>query len=335
MPKKVSTAIVKCSVLVFLILGFSIRGAINSFAFSPDGKKICIVVSQTYCKLYLIDIEKKKKKEIELPKKIFGKTIYGVSWNPQRDKIGFIYDIEKIGIYDIKSRKFTFFPKHFAFPFSSPVIRWNKKGEKLLINCSTTYNTERILNCIVFDIDENSVEIEKVYTIDCKVSQTGWGWIEDKVIYTKPEENRIYISDITGREKKLLVEIKGIHYITISPDGDKILAASFEDEVYILEGIKKWIESGIKIKKREVLEYGRYWFPDSKGILICQRKKGVCSFFIYNFDINKKKKIFSRKFDKRIFYKLSPDGEKILIVEYIKEKAYIYEIKSKKLYEIF
>ena len=243
-------------------------------------------------------------------------------------------------IYDIKKGKFIFTPKDFVLSGITPSLKWRKRGNKLLISARVNYYClDRILYCIKFENNGRTMSIENCYLIDCKVSRIGWGWSGDKVVYVNRGNDRVYVSDIEGKKKAVLMRKKDVKYLVVSPNGDRVVVAKptyLEKKVYLLDGVRNFIEKGQKIKIKEAPIYWGDWFPDSKRMLTCENKKGVWSFFIYNFDTNKIEKIFSKKFsDECVDYKLSPDGEKILIVEYIKEKAYIYEIKSKKLYEIF
>ncbi len=96
--------------LLFLILGIiqinvvNCIGGISGFDFSPDSKKVCITIiksreKNSTCRMYIINLEQKGKKEIPLPEEV--KYVKSTAWSPKGDNTAFIYDIEKIGIYDV------------------------------------------------------------------------------------------------------------------------------------------------------------------------------------------------------------------------------------------
>lgn len=334
--------------LLFLILGIiqinvvNCIGGISGFDFSPDSKKVCITIiksreKNSTCRMYIINLEQKGKKEIPLPEEV--KYVKSTAWSPKGDNTAFIYDIEKIGIYDVNRNKFKFFSRYFTFSYLAPVIKWHSTGRKILVNCATNYTIDRLLNCVIFEEDESELKIKKVYIIDCKVSRIGWGWSGDKVVYVNRGNDRVYVSDIEGKKKAVLMRKKDVKYLVVSPNGDRVVVAKptyLEKKVYLLDGVRNFIEKGQKIKIKEAPIYWGDWFPDSKRMLTCESKKGIWSFFIYDFDTNKIEKIFSRKFDDEIVdYKLSPDGDKFLIVELTKEIVYIFEINQKKFERIF
>lgn len=332
----------RCLIL-FLFFVETIFGFIG-FDFSPDSKMVVLCIAERISqneqisKLVLINLENNEKEIIEMKDKLLS----AVAWSPKGDKIAFIYNLERIGIYNLKTKKFIFFDTeltNFVFPFLIPKIKWNLKGDKILVNCSTTYNPVKLLNCVVFDEEKEFIDIESVNTIDFKVSLIGWDWIDERVVYIKKEDGTIFISDIEGKEKKVLGRIKDAKYIAVSPDGDKIAVQSpdfYGKKTYIFKNVRRCIKGKSKVRLEEIPIYLGDWFPDSMKMLTCEKDGEMLNFFIYNFASHKIERIFSKKLKGEYTeYRLSPDGGKILIIIHDIPEVYIYKIEQNVLYRIF